>query len=136
MAHKVTLIPGDGSGPEVVAAAKRVVEATGVAIEWDEMEAGAAMIEKYGTPLPDHVIDSIRKNGVALKGPITTPVGKGFRSVNVALRKTFDLYANVRPAKTYPGVITLTLLSCAKIQKTCMQGLNTWLARMRQKASS
>ena len=97
MAHKVTLIPGDGSGPEVVAAAKRVVEATGVAIEWDEMEAGAAMIEKYGTPLPDHVIDSIRKNGVALKGPITTPVGKGFRSVNVALRKTFDLYANVRP---------------------------------------
>ena len=100
MAHKVTLIPGDGSGPEVVAAAKRVVEATGVAIEWDEMEAGAAMIEKYGTPLPDHVIDSIRKNGVALKGPITTPVGKGFRSVNVALRKTFDLYANVRPAKT------------------------------------
>ena len=106
MAHKVTLIPGDGSGPEVVAAAKRVVEATGVAIEWDEMEAGAAMIEKYGTPLPDHVIDSIRKNGVALKGPITTPVGKGFRSVNVALRKTFDLYANVRPAKTYPGLIT------------------------------
>ena len=100
MAHKVTLIPGDGSGPEVA------VEATGVAIEWDEMEAGAAMIEKYGTPLPDHVIDSIRKNGVALKGPITTPVGKGFRSVNVALRKTFDLYANVRPAKTYPGVIT------------------------------
>ena len=95
MAHKVTLIPGDGSGPEVVAAAKRVVEATGVAIEWDEMEAGAAMIEKYGTPLPDHVIDSIRKNGVALKGPITTPVGKGF-----------DPYANVRPAKTYPGVIT------------------------------
>ena len=128
MAHKVTLIPGDGSGPEVVAAAKRVVEATGVAIEWDEMEAGAAMIEKYGTPLPDHVIDSIRKNGVALKGPITTPVGKGFRSVNVALRKTFDLYANVRPAHT--------LLSCAKIQKTCMQGLNTWLARMRRKASS
>ena len=106
MAHKVTLIPGDGSGPEVVAAAKRVVEATGVDIQWDEMEAGAAMIEKYGTPLPDHVIESIRKNGVALKGPITTPVGTGFRSVNVALRKTFDLYANVRPAKTYPGVIT------------------------------
>lgn len=77
MAHKVTLIPGDGSGPEVVAAAKRVVEATGVAIEWDEMEAGAAMIEKYGTPLPDHVIDSIRKNGVALKGPITTPGWQG-----------------------------------------------------------
>ncbi len=106
MAYKVTLIPGDGSGPEVIAAAKKVVEATGVAIEWDEMEAGAAMIEKYGTPLPDHVIQSIQRNGVALKGPITTPIGTGFRSVNVALRKAFDLYANVRPAKTYPGVVT------------------------------
>lgn len=102
--YHVTLIPGDGSGPEVIAAAKRVVEATGVRIEWDEMEAGAAMIEKYGTPLPDRVLDSIRSTGVALKGPITTPVGTGFRSVNVALRKTFDLYANVRPAKTLPGL--------------------------------
>lgn len=102
--HHVTLIPGDGSGPEVIAAAKRVVEATSVLIEWDEMEAGAAMIEKYGTPLPDRVLDSIRRTGVALKGPITTPVGTGFRSVNVALRKTFDLYANVRPAKTLPGL--------------------------------
>lgn len=104
--HLVTLIPGDGSGPEVIAAAKRVVEAVGVPIEWDEMEAGAAMIEKYGTPLPDRVLDSIRRTGVALKGPITTPVGTGFRSVNVALRKTFDLYANVRPAKTLPGAAT------------------------------
>ena len=102
--HHVTLIPGDGSGPEVIAAAKRVVEATSVPSEWDEMEAGAAMIEKYGTPLPDRVLDSIRRTGVALKGPITTPVGTGFRSVNVALRKTFDLYANVRPAKTLPGL--------------------------------
>ncbi len=102
--HHVTLIPGDDSGPEVIAAAKRVVEATSVLIEWDEMEAGAAMIEKYGTPLPDRVLDSIRRTGVALKGPITTPVGTGFRSVNVALRKTFDLYANVRPAKTLPGL--------------------------------
>ncbi len=102
--HHVTLIPGDGSGPEVIAAAKRVVEATSALIEWDEMEAGAAMIEKYGTPLPDRVLDSIRRTGVALKGPITTPVGTGFRSVNVALRKTFDLYANVRPAKTLPGL--------------------------------
>lgn len=102
--HRVTLIPGDGSGPEVITAAKRVVEATGAPIEWDEMEAGAAMIEKYGTPLPDRVLDSIRSTGVALKGPITTPVGTGFRSVNVALRKTFDLYANVRPAKTLPGL--------------------------------
>ncbi|WMI82154.1 isocitrate/isopropylmalate dehydrogenase family protein [Anaerotignum sp. MB30-C6] len=106
MAYHVTLIPGDGSGPEVIAAAKKVVDATGVDIQWEVAEAGAAMIEKYGTPLPDETIESIRKTGVALKGPITTPVGTGFRSVNVALRKTFDLYANVRPAKTYPGVIT------------------------------
>ncbi len=106
MAYHVTLIPGDGSGPEVIAAAKKVVEATGVDIQWEMAEAGAAMIEKFGTPLPDETIESIRKTGVALKGPITTPVGTGFRSVNVALRKTFDLYANVRPAKTYPGVIT------------------------------
>ena len=82
------------------------MEATGVAIEWEQAEAGAAMIEKYGTPLPDETIESIRRNGVALKGPVTTPVGTGFRSVNVAMRKIFDLYANVRPAKTYPGVIT------------------------------
>lgn len=102
MSYKVTLIPGDGSGPEVIAAAKRVVEATGVAIEWEQAEAGAAMIEKYGTPLPDETIESIRRNGVALKGPVTTPVGTGFRSVNVAMRKIFDLYANVRPAKTIP----------------------------------
>lgn len=106
MSYKVTLIPGDGSGPEVIAAAKRVVEATGVAIEWEQAEAGAAMIEKYGTPLPNETIESIRRNGVALKGPVTTPVGTGFRSVNVAMRKIFDLYANVRPAKTYPGVIS------------------------------
>ena len=106
MSYKVTLIPGDGSGPEVIAAAKRVVEATGVAIEWEQAEAGAAMIEKYGTPLPDETIESIRRNGVALKCPVTTPVGTGFRSVNVAMRKIFDLYANVRPAKTYPGVIS------------------------------
>lgn len=106
MAYYVTLIPGDGSGPEVIAAAKKVVEATGVDIQWEEAQAGAAMIEKFGTPLPDETIASIRKTGIALKGPITTPVGTGFRSVNVALRKTFDLYANVRPAKTYPGVIT------------------------------
>ncbi|KXL52746.1 homoisocitrate dehydrogenase [Anaerotignum neopropionicum] len=106
MAYHVTLIPGDGSGPEVIAAARKVVEATGVDIQWEEAQAGAAMIEKYGTPLPDETIASIRKTGVALKGPITTPVGTGFRSVNVALRKTFDLYANVRPAKTYPGVIS------------------------------
>lgn len=102
--YRVTLIPGDGTGPEIVEVAKKVIEATGVPIEWDIQEAGADVIEKYGTPLPPQVLESIKRNGVALKGPITTPVGTGFRSVNVALRKELDLYACVRPCKTYPGV--------------------------------
>jgi isocitrate dehydrogenase (NAD+) len=102
--HKVTLIPGDGVGPEVIAAARKCIEATEVSIEWEEVEAGAGVVEKYGTPLPGEVIESIRRNGVALKGPITTPVGSGFRSVNVALRKALDLYACLRPCKWYPGV--------------------------------
>jgi len=102
--HKVTLIPGDGVGPEVIAAAKKCIEATGVKIKWEEIQAGAGIMEKSGTPLPDEVIESIRKNKVALKGPITTPVGSGFRSVTVALRKTLDLYACLRPCKWYPGV--------------------------------
>ncbi|MEM2875007.1 MAG: isocitrate/isopropylmalate dehydrogenase family protein [Candidatus Hadarchaeales archaeon] len=101
---RVTLIPGDGVGPEVIDAARRCIEATGARIEWDVVEAGADVMEKYGTPLPDHVLDSIRRNGVALKGPITTPVGEGFRSVNVAIRKALDLYACVRPCKWYRGV--------------------------------
>lgn len=104
MSYTVTLILGDGSGPEVITSAKKVIEATGVPIVWEVAEAGAAMIEKYGTPLPDETITSIRKNGVALKGPVATPIGTGFRSVNVAMRKTFDLYANVRPAKTHAGI--------------------------------
>ena len=104
MAYNVTLIPGDGIGPEVTEATRRVLEATGVAFHWDVAEAGADIIDKYGTPLPDSVLESVRKNKVALKGPITTPVGSGFRSVNVALRKALDLYACVRPCKTYPGV--------------------------------
>jgi len=102
--HKITLIRGDGIGPEVIEAARRCIEATGVAIEWEEMEAGANVMEKYSTPLPDEVLKSIRKNKVALKGPITTPVGHGFRSVNVALRRTLDLYACLRPCKWYPRV--------------------------------
>jgi isocitrate dehydrogenase (NAD+) len=102
--HTVTLIPGDGVGPEVTYAAKRCIEATGVSIQWEEVEAGASAVEKFGTPLPEKVIDSIRKNRVALKGPVTTPVGSGFRSVNVTLRKLLDLYACVRPCKWYPGV--------------------------------
>ena len=107
MAHSVTLIPGDGIGPEVTEATKRVLEATGVAFQWDLAYAGAGVMGKYGTPLPENVLESIRKNKVALKGPITTPVGSGFRSVNVALRKGLDLYACVRPCKIYPGVPSL-----------------------------
>jgi len=104
MGYTVTLIPGDGIGPEVVEAMRRVVEATGVAIDWDVQEAGEKTIAQYGTPLPDQVLESIRRNRVGIKGPITTPVGKGFRSVNVAIRKALDLYANLRPAKSIPGV--------------------------------
>lgn len=104
MGYRVTLIPGDGTGPEIVEVARKVIEATGVSIEWEIQEAGADVIEKYGTPLPQTVLDSIKHNRVALKGPITTPVGTGFRSVNVALRKELDLYACVRPCKVYPGV--------------------------------
>lgn len=104
MGHTVTLIPGDGIGPEVAEAMRRVVEATGVEIAWEVQEAGAGAIEEYGTPLPDHVLESIRRNKVGIKGPITTPIGVGFRSVNVAIRKALDLYANLRPAKTIPGV--------------------------------
>jgi len=101
--HTVTLIPGDGIGPEITSAMRRVVDATGVDIEWEVVEAGADVMEKYGTPLPDHVIESVKKNKVAIKGPVTTPVGTGFRSVNVALRKALDLYTNLRPAFSIPG---------------------------------
>ncbi len=107
MVYRVTLIPGDGIGPEVTEAAKRVLEATGIAFQWDLAYAGAEVMDKEGTPLPDYVLESIRKNRVAFKGPITTPIGSGFRSVNVALRKKLDLYACIRPCKTYPGVPSL-----------------------------
>ena len=104
MAYKITLIPGDGTGPELTEATRRVLEATGVPIEWEIKEAGVDVMDKYGTPLPEEVLESIRRNKIALKGPITTPIGKGFRSVNVALRKELDLYACVRPCKYYPGI--------------------------------
>src|SRR5437667_5328747 len=107
MAHRVTLIPGDGTGPELTEATRRVLEATGVEFDWDVQYAGSDVMDEYGgNPLPDHVLEAIRQSGVALKGPITTPVGGGFRSVNVALRKGLDLYAQVRPCKSYPGVRT------------------------------
>jgi isocitrate dehydrogenase (NAD+) len=104
--YTITLIPGDGVGPEISEATKRVIESTGVPIKWDIQEAGLNVYEKEGTPLPQRVIDSIKKNKVALKGPITTPVGKGFRSVNVTLRQNLDLYCCLRPSKTFKGVRT------------------------------
>ena len=104
MKHKITLIPGDGTGPEITEATVKVVEATGAEIEWDEVNAGADVYEKEGTVMPQAVIDSLEKNRIGIKGPITTPVGTGFRSVNVALRKMFDLYSCVRPCKSYKGV--------------------------------
>lgn len=104
--HEITLIPGDGIGPEVTGAARKVIEAAGVKVNWDVVEAGAKVMDEYKTPLPDYVLESIRKNKIALKGPVTTPVGSGFRSVNVALRQAFNLYANVRPIKTYEGIPT------------------------------
>src|SRR6187200_771966 len=106
MAHRVTLIPGDGIGPELAEATRRVLDASGVGFEWDVVDAGEAVMPEYGTPLPQHVLDSIRQNRVALKGPITTPVGEGFRSVNVTLRQALGLYANVRPARSMKGLDT------------------------------
>ena len=104
MIHNVTLIPGDGIGPEVISAARRVIEATGVTIHWEEINAGGEALKQYGTLLPDALIESIKRNRVALKGPITTQVAEGFPSLNVRLRKMFDLYANFRPIKNMPNV--------------------------------
>jgi isocitrate dehydrogenase (NAD+) len=104
MPHRITFIRGDGTGPEIAEAGRRVFEATGVEFEWEILDAGVDVMDKYGTPLPPHVLESIRKNKVAIKGPITTPVGKGFRSVNVALRRELNLFACLRPCKWYPGV--------------------------------
>ena len=104
MAHTITLIPGDGIGPDVTSSVQEVIEALGVDIEWEIAEAGETVMEDEGTPLPESVLESIRRNKIAIKGPLTTPVGAGFRSVNVALRKELDLYANVRPALSMPGI--------------------------------
>ena len=106
MAHRVTLIPGDGIGPELAEATRRVLDASGVAFGWEVVDAGEASIAEFGTPLPEHVLESIRRNKIALKGPITTPVGEGFRSVNVTLRQTLNLYANLRPARSIEGLET------------------------------
>jgi isocitrate dehydrogenase (NAD+) len=106
MPYRVTLIPGDGIGPELAEATRRVLDASGVAIEWEVQDAGEAVMAEFGTPLPEHVLESVRRNRVALKGPITTPVGGGFRSVNVTLRQVLGLYANLRPARSLKGVET------------------------------
>jgi isocitrate dehydrogenase (NAD+) len=106
MAHKITLIPGDGIGSEITGAVVRIIEASGVEIEWESFIAGAEALSRYGDPLPEPVLESIKRNRVALKGPLTTPVGAGFTSVNVRLRKTLDLYANLRPVRNLPGLVT------------------------------
>jgi isocitrate dehydrogenase (NAD+) len=106
MAHKITLIPGDGIGSEITGAVVRIIEASGVEIEWESFIAGAEALSRYGDPLPESVLESIKRNRIALKGPLTTPVGTGFTSVNVRLRKTLDLYANLRPVRNLPGLVT------------------------------
>ncbi len=106
MSHKVTLIPGDGIGSEITGAVVRIIEAAGVEIEWESYIAGAEALSRFGDPLPQDVLDSIKRNKIALKGPLTTPVGTGFASVNVRLRKTLDLYANLRPVRNLPGLVT------------------------------
>ena len=104
MSHAVTLIPGDGIGPEITVVTRKVLEATGVKFEWDEQVAGMAGVDRSGDPLPDATVESIRRTHLALKGPLTTPVGTGYRSVNVGLRKEFELYANLRPVRSFRGI--------------------------------
>ena len=107
MAYHFTLIPGDGIGPEITKVVVKIIDESGVRIDWGVVEAGMTALNKYRDPLPQEVLDSIDKNKIVLKGPLTTPVGKGFRSVNVALRKEFELYVNQRPVKTFKGIKTL-----------------------------
>ena len=137
---KVTLIRGDGIGPEIVAATVRAIEATGAGIEWEEREAGLACAEHHGTPLPDETLASIREHKVCLKGPLTTPVGKGYRSINVALRAEFDLFANVRPAQNLPGVDTpfqdVDLIVVRENTEGLYSGLEAWLDREQNIAES
>ena len=130
MGHRVTLIPGDGVGPELAEATMRVLEAGDAGLEWERVEAGAAVIDRYGTPLPESVIESIRANRVALKGPLTTPIGSGFRSVNVALRKALDLYANLRPARSMVGVPAKWLDVDLVIVRENTEDLYTGIERM------
>jgi isocitrate dehydrogenase (NAD+) len=140
MSYRVTLIPGDGIGPEVTAAARRVAEATGVAIDWEVVDAGEKAIRQTGNPLPDTVLDSIRRNRLALKGPITTPIGSGFRSVNVALRQQLDLYASVRPARAIAGEGTrypeTDLIIVREATEGLYSGVEHWVDRDHSAAES
>jgi isocitrate dehydrogenase (NAD+) len=138
--YRVTLIPGDGIGPEVTDASVRVLEATGIKFEWDIQEAGEKVIEKEGTPLPQHVLDSLKRNRVGLKGPLTTPIGGGFRSVNVALRQMLDLYASVRPARSIAGEGTLfsdiDLVVVREATEELYSGVEHWVDREHSAAES
>jgi isocitrate dehydrogenase (NAD+) len=133
MGHRVTLIPGDGIGPEVTSAARRVAEATGIKFEWEVVDAGEKAIQRSGNPLPDEVLDSVRRNRVALKGPITTPIGSGFRSVNVALRQQLDLFASVRPARAIAGEGTrfpeTDLIVVREATEGLYSGVEHWIDR-------
>ena len=124
---KVTLIKGDGIGPEISDAVLKIIEAAGVKIDWDVQTAGADVIEQEGSPLPERVLESVKRNKVALKSPVTTPIGKGFRSVNVQLRKELDLYANLRPCYNLPGIKT-------RYDNVDMQVLKGRSMKIRQKA--
>ncbi len=133
VSHRVTLIPGDGIGPEVTDATVRVLEATGVHLEWDVVEAGEKAIKREGTPLPQAVLDSMRKNRVALKGPLTTPIGGGYRSINVALRQMLNLYASIRPSRSIAGVGTLysdiDLVVIREATEELYSGIEHWIDR-------
>ncbi|MCL4325781.1 MAG: isocitrate/isopropylmalate dehydrogenase family protein [Candidatus Thermoplasmatota archaeon] len=133
MSYKISLIPGDGIGPEVTNAMVKVVEATGIGFDWDVVEAGEKVMAKEKTPLPEYVLDSIKKNKVAIKGPITTPIGSGFRSVNVALRQILDLYASIRPARSIAGEGTLyndiDVVVVREATEGLYSGIEHWIGR-------
>jgi isocitrate dehydrogenase (NAD+) len=138
--HNVTLIKGDGIGPSIMDVAVKIIDATDVKINWDVAEAGLAAFDKYGTPIPDETLASIDKNRVAFKGPLTTPVGGGFRSINVALRQKYDLYANIRPAKTWKGAQTkfdnVDIVIVRENTEGLYMGLEHYLTRQKDVAES
>ncbi len=138
--HNITLIKGDGIGPSIMEVAVKIIDATGVEINWEEADAGMRAYDKHGTPIPDATLESIEKNRIAFKGPLTTPVGKGFRSINVALRQQYDLYANVRPAKTWKGAQTrfenVDIVVVRENTEGLYLGLEHYLTRQKDVAES